>query len=600
MLMADKPARKGRRLAQRIAAVPLKIIAAALIFVICCASITFCVSAAIVAVDVAQTEGGSYFAAFKERIVDFAKGAVHRVQTGVGDERAYLADQLEAMTQRQLETDRQLLAELDSGLYGLENPLAVVNPYGVSPFTAVVLFETAQPARISLCVAGDSPKACVEYTFSEYGTRHMLPVYGLYAARENTVTLAAEFQDGTAQETQLRIQTDALPDALTDERVRAAAIDERAVQSGFTFTSLGNHSAPCKAALDINGDFRWYLDTQTDPLLRFAGYCTGYGDSCFVSCGNRNYGPAVILEMNYLGKLLNAWYTPWGVHHDIEVTPDTLLVTGSTGADTPQALVYEIDRASGEILCRLDYAEILQPTRDQTAANPSEIDEFYTVEDWCHINSVCELGEDIVISARHQSTVACTDRAGNIKWLLADPAGYYEAFRQYLLTPVSDDFIYPITQHNAEVLPDQDGDPNTVDLLLFDNGDYVSAAEHNGCSRIVQYRIDEAAMTVEEVWSWGGDKPELYSYRHGSAQLLKNGNRLGSFEPYNASSVNRWAYGAEVDARGAAVWECWREGLSTHDYSEYRLERRDIYTDAANDIELGTEAKLFGINEGGK
>ena len=150
------------------------------------------------------------------------------------------------------------------------------------------------------------------------------------------------------------------------------------------------------------------------------------------------------------------------------------------------------------------------------------------------------------------------------------------------------------------MLPDQDGDPNTVDLLLFDNGDYVGAAEHAGCSRIVQYRIDEAAMTVEEVWSWGGDKPELYSYRHGSAQLLKNGNRLGSFEPYNASSVNRWAYGAEVDARGAAVWECWREGLSTHDYSEYRLERRDIYTDAANDIELGTEAKLFGINEGGK
>ena len=593
------PSAKKRRLARRIATLPLKILAVLLIFIICCGAVTLCVSAAIVAVDVAQTEGGPYFTTFRERVVDLAKRVVHRTRAGVSDERAYLAEQLEVLTQRQLETDRQLLAELDSGAYDFDHPLSVVNPYGISPFTAVVLFETAQPARISLRVAGDSPKACVEYSFSDYNTRHMLPVYGLYAARENAVTLTAEFQDGTAREAQLYIQTDALPDALTDERVRAQAIDESAVQPGFTFTSMGNHALPCKAALDINGDFRWYLDTQSDPLLRFAGYCTGYGDSCFVSCGNRNYGPAVILEINYLGKLLNAWYTPWGAHHDIEVTPDTLLVTGSTGTDTPQAFIYEIERASGEILCQLDYANILQPTRDQTAAYP-EIDNFYSVKDWCHINSVCESGRDIVISSRHQSTIACTDRAGNIKWLLADPTGYYGTFRQYLLTPVDSDFEYPITQHDAEILPDQDGNPDTVDLLLFDNSDYAEAANYTACSRLVQYRIDERAMTVEEIWNWGGDRPELYSYRHGSAQLLKNGNRLGSFEPFNEKRNNCWAYGAEVDESGATVWECWRESLSTHDYNEYRLERRDIYTDAANNLGLGTEAKLFGIDEGGR
>ena len=172
------PSAKKRRLARRIATLPLKILAVLLIFIICCGAVTLCVSAAIVAVDVAQTEGGPYFTTFRERVVDLAKRVVHRARAGVSDERAYLAEQLEALTQRQLETDRQLLAELDSGAYDFDHPLAVVNPYGISPFTAVVLFETAQPARISLRVAGDSPKACVEYTFSDYGTRHMLTIDG--------------------------------------------------------------------------------------------------------------------------------------------------------------------------------------------------------------------------------------------------------------------------------------------------------------------------------------------------------------------------------------------------------------------------------------
>lgn len=199
----------------------------------------------------------------------------------------------------------------------------------------------------------------------------------------------------------------------------------------------------------------------------------------------------------------------------------------------------------------------------------------------------------MIISSRNQSTVMLADWKGNIKWMLCDPTDYYEYYRQYILTPVGADFEYCYTQHALEILPDQDGGPDTLDILLFDNGDYRKSLKERA-SRLVQYRINEREMTVEQVWGWGGDRPLLYSYRHGDGDLLPNGNRLGSFEHLDNATGTRTAYGVEVAEDGRAVWEVWRMSAEgTNEYSEYRLERQAIYADGANDLHLGERAKLF-------
>ncbi len=598
--MKKKPvSEKKARIPCRILKFILKAVAVVVAFCICTVTLCGCIVGSVALVDVIKNRGGNYYEKFEELVVGSSKKLLKKLGLGslstAGAQEEYLVQELTAMAQQQLETDQLLLAELGSGAYTPEAPFILVNPYGHSPLSALVMFRTEQPARVSISIAGDTKLSEINYDFKDENTDHMIPVYGLYAGRINDVTLTLHYAGGGRESFPLQIETESLPDALSHEIVRAHVLDEAAYQPGLNFTYMGYAGDDCKAAIDADGAYRWYLDTGSG-VLALSGYCANYngGNSIFFSVGNRSYGAVAILEMNYLGKLLNAYLAPYGAHHDIEVTPETLLITGSGDEKVKEDFLYEIDRESGAILTTLDYDGMLQVQRDQTMDFP-EITNFYDPGDWLHMNSITPHGDDLIISSRHQSTVICNDREGNIKWMLCDPADYYVYFDQYILTPVGGNFEYPYIQHAVEVIPDQDGNPDTLDIILFDNGDFRK--ETKDCySRMVQYRINEKEMTVEQIWEYGSHRTELFSYRHGDADLLANGNRLGSFEPFDMKNNTFCAYGIEVKADNTPVWECWRYSTgSNQEYLEYRLDRLNIYAEDANDLHIGTQAKLhFG------
>lgn len=505
--------------------------------------------------------------------------------------------QIRDMRDRQLQIDEMLLAELNSGAYTLEEPLIIVDPYGFSPLTAVVLFKTEEPQNISIHIAGDTKLAEVDYTFEGYNTDHMIPVYGLYASRENQVTLTAQDQNGTRQTVDLIVETDQLPDQLSHEKIEATLFNEEKYQPGFTFTYRGNNDRITRSALDVNGDYRWCFNLKgNEPLLaKSVGNGGSYnnGNSIFIAVGSLLYGDTGILEFNLLGKLLNAWYSVYGQHHDIALKDDCLWITGTTDENSKEDMIYCLDRKTGELLKVIDYNNILQKNRNQLKNYPKAYGEYYTDLDWVHINSIDFIGDNVVISSRNQSTVVCNDQEGNIKWMLCDPAGYNKQYKQYMLNPVGKNFFWPYTQHAADVLPDQDGNPDTVDILLFDNGNF-RLSDKKKASHMIQYRINEKGMTVQLIWSWGEDRKELYSMVRGDADLLENGNRLGSFEPRKTKKQVCYAHGVEVDEQGEPVWEITRRNEDeTKKYCEYRLERLKIYAEAANDLSLGVPANLF-------
>ena len=505
--------------------------------------------------------------------------------------------QIRDMRDRQLQIDEMLLAELNSGAYTLEEPLIIVDPYGFSPLTAVVLFKTEEPQNISIHIAGDTKLAEVDYTFEGYNTDHMIPVYGLYASRENQVTLTAQDQNGTRQTVDLIVETDQLPDQLSHEKIEATLFNEEKYQPGFTFTYRGNNDRITRSALDVNGDYRWCFNLKgNEPLLaKSVGNGGSYnnGNSIFIAVGSLLYGDTGILEFNLLGKLLNAWYSVYGQHHDIALKDDCLWITGTTDENSKEDMIYCLDRKTGELLKVIDYNNILQKNRNQLKNYPKAYGEYYTDIDWVHINSIDFIGDNVVISSRNQSTVVCNDQEGNIKWMLCDPAGYNKQYKQYMLKSVGKNFFWPYTQHAADVLPDQDGNPDTVDILLFDNGNF-RLSDKKKASHMIQYRINEKEMTVQLIWSWGEDRKELYSMVRGDADLLENGNRLGSFEPRKTKKQVCYAHGVEVDEQGEPVWEITRRNEDeTGKYCEYRLERLLIYAEAANDLSLGVPANLF-------
>ena len=65
--------------------------------------------------------------------------------------------------------DEKLRAELDKGSHSFEKPLIVLDPYGVSPLTAVIIFATRSPSRITVHIKGQvDVESGLRFTFNRY------------------------------------------------------------------------------------------------------------------------------------------------------------------------------------------------------------------------------------------------------------------------------------------------------------------------------------------------------------------------------------------------------------------------------------------------
>lgn len=157
--------------------------------------------------------------------------------------------------------------------YSLDNPNVIINPYGNSPLTGIVMFETSDYSEVSISVNGD-----INYTFSK-NKHHIIPIYGLYADYDNTIVLRSE-----GKEKVINIKTDKLPDDF----------GEVLYDCNYSFYN-GNYSY----ASDSEGNVRWYLNKK------YYGNITIYKDNIII--GNDSYTEdnhsTGIYRMNFLGKV---------------------------------------------------------------------------------------------------------------------------------------------------------------------------------------------------------------------------------------------------------------------------------------------------------
>ena len=501
-----------------------------------------------------------------------------------------------AQIEQQQEVEASLLDELNSNLYTFENPLVVTDPYNASPLTALVIFNTPNPENIAIHVEGIDQYSSVDFTFDGYSQDHMIPVYGLYPGKENTVILTKKNQAGEENKTILKITAQPLPQELQDTRFLIDSPQKGLYQPGLNFTYVNGYHYG-KSAYDINGDFRWFLTYSLEQSV----YYGDDGKFVFVQ-GNASEGDVLIFETNALGRIYKAYYSPYGVHHDIEKYYDNYLFTGGNG-DTVEDFVYEIDTETGKIVHSLDLRTVLQRSRQ---AGYRDLDS----PDWLHLNDIQWVtGSDkILISGRNQSAVAeISWPDGEIDWILAPHYGWLPMFEQYLLEPVNENFDWAYNQHAPEILPDMDGDPDTMDILVFDNGNQryseddvisdTSDLSTQGFTRMVQFRINDKEKTVEQIWQFGKEYgPLLNSTTCGSVQLLANGNQLGLFNigPLLVESELDNGTAFEVTADSQIVWSSQGYTLSqTGEYHEYRLRRMNIYSSNANNLEIGTSAEIL-------
>ena len=371
--------------------------------------------------------------------------------------------------------------------YTIDEPNIILNPYEISPLTALVMFETNDYVSPMVTVVGKSEKTTYTHTFKESKT-HYLEILGLYPDYNNEVIISY----GNVSK-KIYIQTGKLPNNF----VMPSSIykDEDKLDNELYFYTPSSIGYTC--AYDINGDVRWYLTESfiweinrlrngnlllsTDKLVNNPYYTTG------------------LYEMNMLGKIYFEYNIDGGYHHDYYEMPNgnILVLSNNFANGTVEDYIVELDLRDGSIVKKFDLTDIL-PMNEGESENS-------TTYDWFHNNSVWydEKSNSITLSGRHMDAVInISYDTGKLNWIIGDSTNYSSEWQKYFFKPIGDNFEWQWSQHSAKITPDSY-------VFIFDNGNnkskikenYVDAS--NSYSRGVMYKIDTVNMTIEQIWEYG-------------------------------------------------------------------------------------------------
>ena len=380
--------------------------------------------------------------------------------------------------------------------YTIDEPNIILNPYEISPLTALVMFETSDYVSPTVTVVGKSEKTTYIHTFKESKT-HYLEILGLYPDYNNEVIIS--YGDVTKK---IYIQTGKLPnDFVTPSSIYK---DEDKLNNELYFYTPSSRGYTC--AYDINGDVRWYLTENfiweinrlrngnlllsTDKLINNPYYMTG------------------LYEMDMLGKIYFEYNIDGGYHHDyFEMPSGNILVLSNNFANgTVEDYIVELDLKDGSIVKKFDLTDILPMDEGES--------ENFTTYDWFHNNSVWydEKTNSITLSGRHiDAVINISYDTGKLNWIIGDSTNYSSEWQKYFFKPIGDNFEWQWSQHSAKITPEGY-------VFIFDNGnnkskikeDYVDAS--NSYSRGVIYKIDTINMTIEQIWEYGKERgSDFYS-----------------------------------------------------------------------------------------
>jgi arylsulfate sulfotransferase len=455
-------------------------------------------------------------------------------------------------------------AACDSTPPSIVGEIAAEVPNEAAPLVRLVTFQTDEPSTASLAV-DDGRRQWTVAGGDEPETSHAIAIVGMRPSTTHTVTIALEDERGNERTEGATITFDSAALPRDFPALTTVTSDRSRMEPGVTLLSVfrwlprGPAPGGLLVAVDAEGEVIWYY-TADDRIsdARLSGRSTML----------YQFGRGA-REIDSLGNVVRTWFAtqledrvPDGAipvatdtfHHEIfEMQGGNFLTlsttvhpfddypstesAGSTArgpANVVSDLLVEF-RPDGSIAREWDLADIIDPFRLGYVDTWGFYDrtDYRHVEggtkDWSHANAIIHDPSDdsLIVSVRHQDAVIKVDReTGRLIWILGDPAGWSDQYQPFLLTP-DESVQWPYHPH-APMLTSQGT------LLLYDNGNFkalpptppVEAADNH--SRAVEYAIDEEAMTVRQVWSYGGPDTDLSftAFLGDADRLPRTGNIL--------------------------------------------------------------------------
>ena len=456
--------------------------------------------------------------------------------------------------------------------YTIDKPNVVLNPYGNSPLTALVMFETDEEVSPVVTIKGKDKLSTYTHTFKK-DKEHYLSIYGLYPDYNNEIVI--KYDDVTKV---INIKTDALPDDFVLP-IDIYKNDKKLVNDLYFFTPS---SQGYTCAYDVNGDVRWYLTNyalwkidrlengrllvSSDRLINSPYYMTG------------------LYEIDMLGKIYTEYNVSGGYHHDYYEMENGNILLASDDFDSDEGTVedyiVELDRETGRVVKSFDLKDVLD-VEDGKSEN-------WTAYDWFHNNSVWydKKTNSITLSGRHQDAIINIDYSTKkLNWIIGDPTGWSEKYQKYFFKPVGDNFEWQWSQHAAMVTPEGY-------VFVLDNGnnkskikeEYVPALE--SYTRGVMYEIDTDNMTIRQVWQYGKERgSEYYSPYISDVDYIKEGHYIvhsGGISFKNGEVLNVPAALGGADQQRSITTEIINDKVVFElvlPTNNYRVEKMSLYGD---------------------
>lgn len=399
---------------------------------------------------------------------------------------------------------------LDDHLFTFKHLLVIPNPYGASVQTALLLFNTSKECCVRYRVLGKT-EGTDFVGETESGTRHRVPVLGLYKGYTNKLKL--ELLDEKGEVFQRRDLTIYARDIALNLQNIVTKVEHKDM-SRFPFV-LVNGVRFSPIALDQDGAVRYSLQIKTNQMgmLPLEDGRFLFADTSANRIGqDGKCAPCQYHEIDYMGRIYRTYLLDYPLGNVVAQRGESLFLLTSSDKKHIRDCIIELDRNSGIVKKRCALADILG-TKYQDRGN------------WAVVSGMEFYQNTLLISLKRLHTVLALDwDSESVQWILS-PESIWSGttMESYLLQGRDGQKMDSYLPEHFEVSA-QEGDTVLLRMYCIQNKGTVPAegAKASPDSRVVFYRIQQKEKSfVKE-----RQVDVVKSKRFGSSLYAEQQNRI--------------------------------------------------------------------------
>ncbi len=496
----------------------------------------------------------------------------------------------------------------NKGDYTAEDPFVVVDPFSRNVLSAYVAFPVENASTYSFTVEGkDEYTSFTSSSEVEQTGTMIVPVYGLYADYNNTVTIDVLEGGEVVNTVTTKIKTKAVNEDFAiyesiDMDTSYSSVEEAAatLENGFLFTSKDN-------GYDINGEIRVALGDFS------IAYENGVQYNADGSLLMTSLAQNAIYDVDMNGYINAIYVGPEDkvFHHDAFVASN-----GYVYALTDYDVDFETSQAEDKLnmgtIAVYEQGTVSTPVYEKDLSldfigslvnNGTTSGGQYT--DLLHLNSVTydEPTDTIIVSSQSTNMIIGLDAHNlDVKWTNAEEENRI-TLGEYALEQL-DGYEAPNGQHNVHVTNDpkyDDGKDYTIEVQVFDNlfcvdeegnsvyAELLEVPAEKDCggeptSKILVQRINTRKGTIETI-----ESQEIEDYR----SHTQSGWYTSLSNEYNFITYTNAALVVVTDADYNIIFEASiSKDINPYNISLYRT--RALASDELNEISDRGLTNLIG------